>query len=373
MSRLKVATVVGTRPEIIRLSNLIKKLDQFTHHTFVHTGQNYDYELNQIFFSDLGLRAPDVVMSTTPGTFGSMMGQILMHSESLFRELRPDAVVILGDTNSSIAALAAERLFIPVYHLEAGNRSFDANVPEELNRRLIDHVASFNLPYNEFSLTNLLNEGIEPRFTMKTGSPIREIFESHKSRILESTVLERLDLADQGFFLASIHRQETVDASDRLQQAFEEISDVAERWDLPVILSTHPRTKAQLSKTKLGISDKIRLEPPFGYLDYNKLQLSSKVVISDSGTVFEESNIMGFRAVCLRDATERPESFEVGGAIMTGIGSGGLAHAVELALSSKTLEHVPDGYGVTNFSDRVLKFIISTAPLHRQWKGLSKS
>ena len=368
MTKLKVVTVVGTRPEIIRLSRLIPKLDQHTDHILVHTGQNYDPKLNDVFFQDLQLREPDYHLNVATSSFGAVMAGTLIGTEEIFRNERPDAVVILGDTNSAIAAVVAERMNIPVYHMEAGNRSFDSNVPEELNRRMVDHVASFNLPYNDYSLRNLLAEGIHPRFVQKTGSPIREVYEHYRASIEASNVLEKLGLEQQGYFLVSLHRQENVDSSERLELALRALLAIRDEWAIPVLVSTHPRTRKRLESLSLSSIPGVIFHEPFGYLDYNKLQSQAKCVISDSGTIAEESAIMGFPAVTLRDSMERPEGLESASIVMAGLASNSLPSLVNLAIENKVAS-IPEGYEVMDFSTRVLSFLLSTAPLAKKWKG----
>ncbi len=372
MRKLKVVTIVGTRPEIIRLSRLIPMLDEFTEHVLVHTGQNYDRQLNEVFFEDLELRHPDYYLNVDTSSFGAVMGDTLMKTEEVFLKEKPDAVMILGDTNSAIAAVVAERMHIPVYHMEAGNRSFDNNVPEELNRKMVDHVASFNLPYNDYSMRNLLNEGIHPRFIHKTGSPMLEIFEHYKEKILKSNVLEKLGLAKQGYFLVSLHRQENVDNPSRLKQAIEALVAVRDEWGLPILVSTHPRTRKRLEEMSSQNLPGITFHEPFGYLDYNKLQLDSKCVISDSGTISEESSIMGFPAVTLRDSMERPEALESASIQMSGLATPkSLVSQIGFALRKKNLPILPEGYGSPNFSLRVVSFVLSSAELHARWKNLT--
>ena len=370
MKKLKVVTIVGTRPEIIRLSRLIPKLDEYTDHIFVHTGQNSDPKLNEVFFEDLELRQPDYFLNVDTSSMGSVMGDVLKKSEEVFLKEKPDAVMILGDTNSSIAAIVAERMQIPVYHMEAGNRSFDNNVPEELNRKMVDHVASFNLPYNDYSMRNLLAEGIHPRFIQKTGSPIREIYDHYKDKIAASTAVEDLGLTPNGYFLVSVHRQENVDSPDRLEKVLDCLVAVREKWGLTLLVSTHPRTKIRLEA--LGRKDLkgITFHEPFGYLDYNKLQLDSKCVVSDSGTIGEESSIAGFLAVTLRDSTERPEALESGGLIMTGLLPSSVIRAISTQIALGRAKSSEDGYSVTDFSNRVLKFMLSTSENARSWRGV---
>jgi UDP-N-acetyl-L-fucosamine synthase len=371
LKKLKVVTIVGTRPEIIRLSRLIPKLDEYTDHVLVHTGQNYDRQLNEVFFEDLELRPPDYYLNVDTTSIGTVMGDTLRKSEEVFRKEKPDAVMILGDTNSAIAAVVAERMHIPVYHMEAGNRSFDNNVPEELNRKMVDHVATFNLPYNEYSMRNLLNEGIHPRFIQKTGSPMREVYRSFERKIDESEVLERLGLSRGGYFLASIHRQENVDSSARFKNIVAALGSVAKTWQLPVLVSTHPRTKKQLEKFGLRVDENIQFVEPFGYLDYNKLQRNAFCVISDSGTISEESAILGFPAVSIRDSIERPEALQVGSMVLSGVQANVLLETIEFVLSSLNREvSIPEGYEVEDFSERVVSFLLSTARNFCNLKGI---
>ncbi len=370
MKKLKVVTIVGTRPEIIRLSMLIPKLDEHTDHVFVHTGQNSDPKLNQVFFDDLGLRAPDYYLNVDTSSMGSVMGDTLKKSEEVFLKERPDAVMILGDTNSAIAAVVAERMHIPTYHMEAGNRSFDKNVPEELNRRMVDHVASFNLPYNDYSMRNLLSEGIHPRKILKTGSPMAEIHKHYKSKIESSKILESLKLKKDSYILVSVHRQENVDSPARLRLVLDCLRSLRDSFSLPILVSTHPRTKARLGNVDGGDVEGIDFHEPFGYLDYNKLQMNAFCVVSDSGTISEESAIVGFPAVSIRDSVERPEGLETGAFILTGLDPGNLVQSVVLVRSLGSSESFPEGYGVTDFSNRVLRFLFSTARLYRKWDNL---
>ena len=372
MSKIRVVTIVGTRPEIIRLSRLIPKLDEYTDHIFVHTGQNSDPKLNDVFFEDLELRQPDHYLNVDTSSMGSVMGDTIKKSEELFLKEKPDAVMILGDTNSAVAAIVAERMHIPVYHMEAGNRSFDANVPEELNRRMVDHVASFNLPYNDYSLRNLLAEGIHPRNTCLTGSPIKEIYEHYKGKIAKSNVLKELGLQKDGYFLVSVHRQENVDLPERLEAVVECLIAVRDKWGLPVLVSTHPRTKARLEKLGLLKVEGLIFHEPFGYLDYNKLQMNAKCVISDSGTISEESSILGFPAVTMRDSIERPEAIATGSMILTGLMPRDVVASISLALDASASGAIPAGYESDDFSIRVLKFLLSSHHRHGDWMGLRK-
>jgi UDP-N-acetylglucosamine 2-epimerase (non-hydrolysing) len=370
LKNLKVVTIVGTRPEIIRLSRLVPKLDKYTNHIFVHTGQNEDPQLNEVFFRDLGIRSPDYYLGVDTTSMGSTMGDTVKKCEKVFLDERPDAVMILGDTNSAIAAIVAERMHIPVYHMEAGNRSYDANVPEELNRKMVDHVSSFNLPYNGYSLRNLLDEGIKPRFICITGSPIREIYNHYKDKISESTVVQDLSLEKGNYFLVSVHRQENVDQKERLEEVIRCLTAIREKWGLPVLVSTHPRTRKKLEEYGLDNTEGIIFHAPFGYLDYNQLQLNARCVISDSGTISEESAIIGFSAVSLRDSMERPEAMDVGAIILSGLDVDNLIASVELSLERGVKNPTPEGYGTDNFSDVVLKFLFSTAKKHKSWLGI---
>ncbi len=373
MKKLKVITIVGTRPEIIRLSRLIPKLDEYTDHILVHTGQNYDRQLNDVFFEDLELRKPDYYLNVDTTSFGTVMGDTLKKSEEVFLEEKPDAVMILGDTNSAIAAVVAERMHIPVYHMEAGNRSFDNNVPEELNRKMVDHVATFNLPYNDYSMRNLLSEGIHPRFIHKTGSPMREIYEHYKDKIAASDVVERLGLKKGEYFLVSLHRQENVDSPDRLTLALESLIAVRDEWDLPILVSTHPRTRKRLEAISTDSLPGFNFHEPFGYLDYNKLQLDAKCVISDSGTVSEESSIMGFPALTLRESSERPEAVSSGNIAVIPSGGRHLLGLIENLSTSSMFDGLPEGYESTNFSQRVINVLFSTATQASNWLGRTQA
>lgn len=368
--KLRIVTVVGTRPEIIRLSALIPKLDRFTEHTLIHTGQNYDEQLNQVFFRDLGLRTPDRYLNVENTSLASVMGQVLIGVEKIFLENRPDGVVILGDTNSAIAAIVAERMQIPVYHLEAGNRSFDNNVPEELNRRLVDHIASFNLPYNEFSQRNLLSEGLDPRRIFITGSPLFEVLERNKEKIMKSEVLRKTKVTKDNYFLVSVHRQENVDSRDKLGKIVESLRQLETHYDMPVLVSTHPRTRSRLGDFTLDGSSRIVLHEPFGYLDYMKLQQNSFCVISDSGTVSEDSSMLKFPAITIRESMERPEALESGDIVISGLEPDHLIRCIDLVRKLPRTPELSKGYDNPNFSDDVLKFIFSTVGVHGKWLGL---
>lgn len=369
MSPLKVVTIVGTRPELIRLSELIKLMDTHTDHYLVHTGQNDDPNLYDIFLRDLELRKPDKYLAVNTSTPGTVIGDTISKVETVLSAVKPQAVLILGDTNSALAAIISERMGIPVYHMEAGNRSFDLNVPEELNRRLVDHVASFNLPYNGHSMRNLLSEGVHPRQICVTGSPLREILEKHQPKIFASNVMKRLGLEKNGFILASIHRQENVDDWPRLDSLLRYLSSLNNHFQCPVIVSTHPRTRNKLEAAGRFEAQGVQFLEPFGFFDYCNLQMNARIVISDSGTVAEESAILGFPAATLRESMERPEALHSGSIRIVNPGHdlSELEQFIdEVADSSMT----PEGYDVANFSWRVLNFVLSTAPLHRTWLNL---
>jgi UDP-N-acetylglucosamine 2-epimerase (non-hydrolysing) len=373
VGKLKIMTVVGTRPEIIRLAATIKRLDKYSNHVLVHTGQNYDYELNEIFFEDLGLRKPDHFLAADTTSLGAVLGSILASVERVLLEEKPDAVLVLGDTNSCISALMARRMKIPTYHMEAGNRCFDENVPEEVNRRLVDHVADYNLVYTEHARRNLLGEGIHPSRILLTGSPMREVLESNKAAIESSDVLEREGLRPDGYFLTSLHREENVDHPERLGQVLHALNSLADIYDLPVLISTHPRTRKRLAAQPDKLKDGLRFHPPFGFHDYIKLQKSAKLVLSDSGTISEESLILGFPAVTLRDSIERPESLDTAGITTTGLGASEIIDSVQMTLSQINEEGFPSApaeYQITDASRRAVNFIRSTVHSHASRTGI---
>jgi UDP-N-acetyl-L-fucosamine synthase len=377
--KLTVVTVVGTRPEIIRLSRVIPLLDKHFNHIFVNTGQNKDPMLSKVFFDELEIRTPDLYIDVDTSTLGAVLGDTLVKIEKVFLENQPDAVLILGDTNSAISAVLAKRMHIPVYHMEAGNRSFDENVPEETNRRLVDHVSDFNLPYTEHARRNLLTEGLPPRRIMVSGSPMREVLDYYMQKIQASNVLTTLELEPQKYFLVSAHRQENVDSPERLKDLLETLKKVNETWGLPIMVSTHPRTRKQLESIPGYKETKgVVFHEPFGFVDYNKLQLNAKCVLSDSGTISEESIILGFPAVTIRDSMERPEALEFGGIVMTGLNAtnviAGIRSVTEDRSSAKGAlpQSLPAGYEVTDCSTRVVRFMLSTISRHHEWAGIRK-
>ncbi len=377
MSKLRVMTILGTRPEIIRLSRVMARLDDYCDQIIVHTGQNWDYELNEVFFEDLGVRKPDHFLGVGGGTLGETLGGILSRTENVLLAEKPDAVLILGDTNSSISAIMARRMRIPVYHMEAGNRSFDRNVPEETNRKLVDHIADFNLVYTEHARRHLLSEGLPHRRINVTGSPMFEVLTHFQNQIDASDVLDRLGLEPQGFFIASLHREENVDHPARLETLAGTMNDLVAQYDKPLILSTHPRTRVRLDAAGISFDDRVLEMKPFGFHDYNHLQTKCFCALSDSGTIAEEASILDFPAVTPRDAIERPEGLDVGSIIMTGVDReaivGGVDAIVRLhAERRKSGEKtpIPTDYLVTNTSERVVGLILSTARVSNQWDGV---
>ncbi|ROR92537.1 UDP-N-acetylglucosamine 2-epimerase (non-hydrolysing) [Nocardioides aurantiacus] len=369
---MKVMTIVGTRPEIIRLARVIARMEttQGIEHVLVHTGQNYDRLLNQVFFDDLRLRAPDHYLDVDTSSLGSTLGGVLVEAEKVLLAERPDAVLVLGDTNSCIATLMAKRMHVPTYHMEAGNRSYDENVPEETNRRMVDHVADFNLAYTEHARRNLLAEGLHPRRVIVTGSPMREVLDHYRDDIAGSDVLKRLGLDPGGYFLVSAHRQENVDAPGRLRDLLACLVQVHETWSLPVIVSTHPRTRKRIEALGETVEGDVRWLEPFGFHDYNRLQSRAACVLSDSGTISEESAVLGFPAVTLRDSIERPEALDTGSIMMTGLDSDDVVRAVCMAMTDRGSGSMPSGYEVDDTSRRVVRFISSTASRHHRWAGI---
>ena len=376
--KLKVMTIVGTRPEIIRLSRTIALLDQFADQILVHTGQNYDYQLNEVFFSDLGVRQPDHFMGVDTSSLGRVMGGVLIETEALIRQHRPDCLLILGDTNSAISAIMARRMKVPIFHMEAGNRSFDRNVPEETNRRLVDHASDFNLVYTEHARRNLLAEGIHPRRIYLTGSPMREVLDHYLDRIQGSDVLARLGLEKGRYFIASLHREENVDSKDRLRSLVGTLNALVEAFGFPLILSTHPRTRKRLdSLADVSLDPRISDLEPFGFHDYINLQMNAFCAISDSGTIAEESAILDFPAITPRDAIERPEAMDAGGILVTGLHRETIIDAVEAATrlhgdrkARGGAADLPAEYAVANTSERVVKLILGTARLSNDWDGV---
>ncbi|MDQ0673958.1 UDP-N-acetylglucosamine 2-epimerase [Pseudarthrobacter siccitolerans] len=374
--KLKIMTVVGTRPEIIRLAATIKRLDKYTNHVLVHTGQNYDYELNEIFFEDLALPKPDHFLAADTRSLGAVLGSILSSVEKVLLEEKPDAMVVLGDTNSCISAVMARRMKIPVYHMEAGNRCFDENVPEEVNRRLVDHVADYNLVYTEHARRNLLAEGIHPSRILLTGSPMREVLDANMAAIEASDVLEREGLRPDEYFLVSLHREENVDNSQRLGQVLHALNRLVDTFGIPVLISTHPRTRQRLAEQPDELKAGLGFHPPFGFNDYVRLQKSAKLVLSDSGTISEESLMLQFPAVTLRDFIERPESVDTGGIITTGLRANEIIDSVRMTLQQideDGFPSVPNEYQIQDASRRTVNFIRSTVHSHAARAGIRET
>lgn len=368
----KVMTIVGTRPEIIRLSEVIKRLDALVDHVLVHTGQNYDYELNEVFFRDLGLRKPNHFLEVDTSSLGTVLGGVLEGAERVIRQEQPDALLILGDTNSCISALMAKRMKLPVYHMEAGNRCFDENVPEETNRRLLDHISDFNLVYTEHARRNLLREGIHPRRILLTGSPMKEVLQAQAHGIQGSNILDELSLEPNEFFLVSAHREENVDDPNRLGALLDCLQTVVDETELPVLVSTHPRTRKRLGVLGRETSG-ITFHSPLGFHDYVQLQLKSRCVLSDSGTISEEAAILGFPALTLRDSMERPEALDSGTVMMTGLHPENVMEGIRFLSSSGRNHTVPDEYMVSDCADRTVAFILGTHRRHEVWAGIRAS
>ena len=354
---MKVATLLGTRPEIIRLSRIIGKLDSATDHVLIHTGQNYDTKLSDIFFTELGIRPPDQHLGVGRVGFGEQLGKILAGCEDAFKQHRPDRVLILGDTNSALGAIIAKRMGIPVFHMEAGNRCYDDRVPEEVNRRIIDHSSDVLMPYTERSRANLLREGISSDRILVTGNPIFEVLEHYEEQIACSTVLADLGLAPHGYAVVTLHRAENVDISGRLSGFAQALSALAEQLALPVIVSTHPHTSARLKSLNIAGSDQLRFLEPFGFCDFIALERNARIVLTDSGTVQEECAILRVPNVTLRDVTERPETLECGSNILSGGTTQSIARCIDLALSRPPGWTAPPEYLVRNVSDIVLNII----------------
>ena len=362
MRKLKVMSIVGTRPEIIRLSACLKAFDKYFDHTLVHTGQNWDYELNQVFFDELGLRAPDCFLNSVGKTLGETIGNIIAKSYDVLQNKQPEALLILGDTNSALAAISAKRLKIPIFHMEAGNRCFDQNVPEEINRKIVDHISDINLPYTEHSRRYLLSEGFRKEHIFVTGSPMQEVLQEYREKIDASDVLERLKLEAGRYILVSAHREENIDNRENFISLMTAINNISQRYNMPVIYSTHPRSKKFIEERNFIFHPLVRSVPPFGFLDYNKLQKKSFCVLSDSGTLSEESAMMGFAGILLRTSTERPEVLDKGTVVIGGIRTADIEQGIELAKAMQENNEkqvlAPD-YCDHNVSVKVVKIIQS--------------
>jgi UDP-N-acetyl-L-fucosamine synthase len=363
MSKLKIVTVVGTRPEIIRLSRVVAKLDQHCEHILVHTGQNYDYELNQIFFDDLEIRKPDYFLNSAGSSGAETIGNVIIAVDKVLAEVQPEAILVLGDTNSCMAVIPAKRRKIPIFHMEAGNRCFDQRVPEEINRRIVDHTADINLTYSSIAREYLLKEGLSPDLTIKTGSPMCEVLTHYRPGIDASNVVDRLGLKDQQFFVVSAHREENIDSAVNFTKLVAVLNAIAEKYRLPVIVSTHPRTQKRIDAAEAKFHPLVQLLKPLGFKDYVKLQLSSRATLSDSGTITEESSVLNFPALNIREAHERPEGMEEASVMMVGLEVDRVLQALEILATQKRgadreLRQVYD-YSMPNVADKVVRIIHS--------------
>lgn len=365
MKKLKIATILGTRPEIIRLAECIKLCDEYFEHILIHTGQNYDYELNEIFFEDLNLRKPDYFLNVAGKHLGETIGNVISKSFEILSSEKPDALLVLGDTNSVLSTIAAKRLKIPIFHIEAGNRCFDQNVPEEINRKISDHISDINLTYTEHSRRHLLSEGFRKDHVFVTGSPLFEVLKKNEDKIKSSLVLENLKLGKGKYIVVSAHREENIDLKDHFSILSESLNAVAEKYKLPIIFSTHPRTKKRIESLNIIFNPLIKSIAPLGFFDYVKLQQNAFVVLSDSGTISEESAMMGFPAVSIRTSTERPEAIDAGTIVLGGLSKESMLNSIEITkgLSINSNTQLPWEYQITNTSERIVKVIQSYTPI----------
>ncbi len=369
-------TVVGTRPEIIRLSRTMALLDEHLTQVIVHTGQNYDYELNEIFWNELELRKPDYFLNVDTSSLGSAVGDIIRKTEEVLIKEKPDALLVLGDTNSCLSAYMAKRMHIPVFHMEAGNRSFDFNVPEEVNRRIIDHIADFNLVYTEHARRHLISEGLPHRRIYLTGSPMKEVLDYYRPKIEASLIIKNLELRIKNYFIVSVHREENVDNPENLQKIITVLNRLAEEYKLPIIVSTHPRTRKRLEafdSSLFTLHSSLQFLKPFGFIDYVHLQMNALCTISDSGTISEESSILNFPAISLRQSMERPEAQDTGSIILTGFNPEIVIDSIMISINEskrKTIAQIPIDYQIDNTSMRVLKLIIGNTGLSNLWDGV---
>ena len=370
-NKLKVMSILGTRPEIIRLSRVLVKLKKYTNHIFVYTGQSYDYELSDIFFKELGLKKPNYYLNVKADTIGKQIAKIISKSEEVIKKEMPDALLILGDTNSTLSAIVAKRFKIPIFHMEAGNRCFDENVPEEINRKIIDHISDINLPYTEHSKHYLILEGIPPNYIFVTGSPLTEVLTYYQNKIKASKILEKLNLKKSQYFLVSIHREENIENEKSFSKIIEALNGAAKIYKLPLIVTTHPRTRKQLKKGFVRSHRLIKYYKPFGFFDYVTLEKNALCVISDSGTIQEESAILNFPAVQIRNSSERPEAFDAGTIILTGLDKDIILQSISIAIKqSKEGEKFdfPPAYKNTNVSNKVLRIIIGFSKIIKRKK-----
>ncbi len=357
---MKIMTILGTRPEIIKLSRVVAVLDQCFEHILVHTGQNYDFELNEIFFNEMNVRKPDYFLNAAGGNVAQTVGQVIVKSDDVMEKENPDAVLILGDTNSAMSAYSAKRRKIPIFHMEAGNRCFDFRVPEEINRRLVDHISDINLPYTEHARRYLLAEGLPPDMVIKTGSPQKEVLDYHKDDINKSDVLNKLGVKEKKYFTVSIHREENVDNPAHLKQLIESLNGVAEKYNMPLIFSCHPRTREKLNSLPDKLDERVWQMPPLGFFDYNKLQMNAYCAISDSGTITEESAILRFPAITVRQAHERPEGMDEGIVVMSGLNKLHILESIDIAVKQFDVygaSDIPADYNVSQVSWKVAKIL----------------
>lgn len=372
--KLKIVTVVGTRPEIIRLSRTMALLDEYTQQLIVHTGQNYDYELNEVFWNELELRKPDFFLEADTSSLGATIGDILRKTGELLQKEKPDGLLVLGDTNSCLSAYIAKRMHIPVFHMEAGNRSFDFNVPEETNRRIVDHIADYNLVYTEHARRHLLSEGLPHRRIYLTGSPMREILNFYLPKINQSKILSLLNIEKKKYFVVSTHREENVDNQSNLKKILVVLENLAATYNLPIIVSTHPRTRKRIEQLgEITKNNKIQFLKPFGFLDYVHLQQNALCTLSDSGTISEESSILNFPAISLRQSMERPEAQDTGSIILTGFDPDVILNSISMTIKEKTerkINSVPDDYLIEDTSWRVVKLILGNTKLSNKWWGI---
>ena len=356
---MKVMTIVGTRPEIIKLASTIKELDKYTDHILVHTGQNYDYELNEVFFKDLGLRNPDVYLDAAGDNAAETIGNVIIKTDELLKKEKPDAVLLYGDTNSCLAVISAKRNKIPVFHMEAGNRCFDERVPEELNRKVLDHLSDINLVLTEHARRYLIAEGIRPETIIKTGSSMKEVLNDNKEQIDNSKVLENLGLKKNNYFVLSMHREENVDNPTNFKKLIESINKVAETYKMPIIFSAHPRTRKKIESEGIKFNKLVNYMKPLGFNDYNKLQKNAFCVISDSGTITEESSILGFPAITIRQAHERPEGMDEGTLIMSGVDYKDILDSIKVVTSEENKPHIVNDYDVDHVGQKMVRIIMS--------------
>ncbi|MCK4730449.1 MAG: UDP-N-acetylglucosamine 2-epimerase (non-hydrolyzing) [Candidatus Aenigmarchaeota archaeon] len=366
MGKLKVMSILGTRPEIIRLSETIKKLEKYTNHVLVHTNQNYNYELNDIFFKELNLKKPDYLLDVKSKSIGEQIGRIISQTEKIILKEKPDSILILGDTNSALSCIIAKRLKIPIFHMEAGNRCFDDRVPEEINRKIVDHTSDVNLPYTEHARRNLLKEGLKSEYIFVTGSPMAEIIMANQSKINQSNILKKLNIEENKYFVVSIHREENLDNEENLLNILKALEKIAKKYKYPLIISTHPRLKKKLNKNKIKLNKLIKLNNPFGMFDYIKLQKNAYCNLSDSGTIHEDAAIMELPALVIRESNEKQEVYDTGNVIMTGIDSEIILNSIEIVVDQKKRGVkflCPENYRDTNVSEKVVRLIIGLSKL----------